>query len=761
MTLERELAIENGTKVDAEGCVGVSCSYDMGWQKRGKGHNSSTGHAAVMGLETGKVMDFTTRTKACRICHKAEKAGKKAKVHDCRINHFASSKAMEPLAAVDLFTRSLHSNVKLSVYAGDDDSTTAAHIKQKVPYLVEKWTDIVHAKRSLTTRLYNLAQRGKFTNSSALSQKVINYLVKCFSYCVTQNKGNPLALKTVLKSIVPHAFGDHSTCNESWCRAKQDPQHYKHSDLPYGKDLFGAELRSSVQSIFDEYCTDLVVQKLAPAANSQRNEALNSTIGSKHPKIRYYGGSASNDYRVACGISQANCRYNYISNTLESLNIEPGVHCLDHIKKMNHKATQDKLRKTSLDFKRRRSQLHKKKLQTDGNKEAKEGTTYQSNIGLNLDPNKSTDRVQVANIDVNMKITKEELQQFEKFLPELTIRPVAEKCPFNRNNVYNFIIFDIETNSSGKTAEICQLSAIDRSGLYQFNEYILPSRNVDVHASRVNGLSVRSIHGSRTLYKEDQPVSSVLIEQAIQNFVAFLRRTVQSSVKSGDKEICTVLIGHNSQVFDTPTLLRQGGNQLSHSLVSLKVFFSDSLPLIRKLVKSKHPSLCSPDGSVVKTSQTSIYEKLFNKSFPAHDAMEDVKALRKILFDSSLNICDEMLTENMCTSKHAENDMKYLDHRHALLQTFRGKLFHPTDASFPVKQQIVEKIAGSGLSYQDLRNIIDKFGEKALIGVLSLPPSTSSPENKSPRVTKTTRILASIVQHFKVQKATSQLAENP
>ena len=144
-------------------------------------------------------------------------------------------------------------------------------------------------------------------------------------------------------------------------------------------------------------------------------------------------------------------------------------------------------------------------------KRLKKAQLTSGNIGLNLDPNKSTDRVQVANIDVNMKITKEELQQFEKFLPELTLRPVAEKCPFNRNNVYNFIIFDIETNSSGKTAEICQLSAIDRSGLYQFNEYILPSRNVDVHASRVNGLSVRSIHGSRTLYKEDQPVSSVLI----------------------------------------------------------------------------------------------------------------------------------------------------------------------------------------------------------------------------------------------------------
>ena len=100
------------------------------------------------------------------------KAGNKATVHDCRLNHSASSKAMEPQAAIDLFTRSLKSNVELLVYTGDDGSTTAAHIKQKVPYPVEKCTDIVHAKRSLSTRLYNLAQRGKFANSSVLSQRV-------------------------------------------------------------------------------------------------------------------------------------------------------------------------------------------------------------------------------------------------------------------------------------------------------------------------------------------------------------------------------------------------------------------------------------------------------------------------------------------------------------------------------------------------------------------------------------------------------------
>ena len=44
----------------------------------------------------------------------------------------------------------------------------------------------------------------------------------------------------------------------------------------------------------------------------------------------------------------------------------------------------------SLNFKCRRAQLHKQKLNLDGKKQAKEGNTYQSGIGLNLDPNNST-----------------------------------------------------------------------------------------------------------------------------------------------------------------------------------------------------------------------------------------------------------------------------------------------------------------------------------------------------------------------------------
>ena len=47
---------------------------------------------------------------------------------------------------------------------------------------------------------------------------------------------------------------------------------------------------------------------------------------------------------------------------------------------MDHKANQDKLIKNSINFKRRRAQLHKQKLNLDGKRQAKEGNTYQSGI---------------------------------------------------------------------------------------------------------------------------------------------------------------------------------------------------------------------------------------------------------------------------------------------------------------------------------------------------------------------------------------------
>ena len=97
-------------------------------------------------------------------------------------------------------------------------------------------------------------------------------------------------------TIVPHAFGDHNKCSASWCGYKKDPKGYKHGDLPGGKDLKGEDLRAVLEDALRPFMSEESAKKLAPGGSSQRNECVNSVVGSKAPKIRHYGGSESSDF---------------------------------------------------------------------------------------------------------------------------------------------------------------------------------------------------------------------------------------------------------------------------------------------------------------------------------------------------------------------------------------------------------------------------------------------------------------------------------
>ncbi|VDI35108.1 Hypothetical predicted protein [Mytilus galloprovincialis] len=49
---------------------GLECSFDAGWQTRGScwQYNSNTGHSSLVGVKTGKVLDYDVRSKLCSIC---------------------------------------------------------------------------------------------------------------------------------------------------------------------------------------------------------------------------------------------------------------------------------------------------------------------------------------------------------------------------------------------------------------------------------------------------------------------------------------------------------------------------------------------------------------------------------------------------------------------------------------------------------------------------------------------------------------------
>ena len=198
-----------------------------------------------------------------------------------------------------------------------------------------------------------------------------------------------------------------------------------------------------------------------------------------------------------------------------------------------------------------------------------------------------------------------------------SVKPNSETLTYHPTKIYSFIIFDTETTCTGKHAEICQLSAINESNLAIFSKYILPTSNVSSRATRVNKLSVKNINGKRQLLKENQPVETVSLDVALQEFLTFLD-------SSHHKEFYRVLLGHNSSTFDTPILLRNSDANFQRRLKDLNVYFAGSLVLGKDLLKEKHPALQLTSGQLCKSNQSSLFSHLFNENFEAHDALEDV-----------------------------------------------------------------------------------------------------------------------------------------
>ena len=277
----------------------------------------------------------------------------------------------------------------------------------------------------------------------------------------------------------------------------------------------------------------------------------------------------------------------------------------------------------------------------------------------------------------------------------------------------------------------------------------MPDNDIDRYATRVNKLTIKSVDGKRTLFKNNEALTTLTCHEATSRFVKYVNSCMRSCKATTNKDVCTVLIGHNARRFDVPILLRNSASEIHAEMQASGICFGDSLPLFEHLSKTKHPALTQSNGKRCPSNQSSIYELLFNEKFDAHDAKEDVIAQQRILFSSPINLTEQgIVTHCKPISKvDALKDTQYLDTRHQLLQTMKYKLYSEVSSNeAPITKSMAEKIVGSGLSYDDLQHLYANHGKKALIAVLSKPPSTS--DNDKPRVTKPPKILASILQHF-------------
>ncbi|KAK3084373.1 hypothetical protein FSP39_012413 [Pinctada imbricata] len=338
----------------------IEVSFDSGWQKRSTGwnYNSSTGHGSMIGKETGKILQFSLRSKACHICALYQSKNHTVPAHECTKNWDGSSKGMEPDMAISMAKDLKEAGCPINVIHGDNDSTTTSRLQAVFPS-IEKKDDANHTKKSITSKLYKLSQKHK----SLKQPNVISYIGKCFMYAIKESQSkNPDRLKSSLDVIVPHLYGDHSLCAKesvNWCSFLKNTSQARYRSLPGGKPLTCLSLQTDLISI---------VQNLKDRATSLVN----------------------------LGSTQANENFNFIVSTKapkQNVGLSPDEFTMTTATKIAAKRKAQKSKQASLHGKRGRLMKKIKKGKKETTNEVHEGVTYSTAVELDQADNQFTTEI--------------------------------------------------------------------------------------------------------------------------------------------------------------------------------------------------------------------------------------------------------------------------------------------------------------------------------------------------------------------------------
>ena len=84
--------------------IGISVTYDMGWQKRSTGriYDSLSGHGFFIGCISGNIVQSGVMKKKYYSCTRSNKTSSVYESHTCSVNWTGSSGTMEAALALDL-----------------------------------------------------------------------------------------------------------------------------------------------------------------------------------------------------------------------------------------------------------------------------------------------------------------------------------------------------------------------------------------------------------------------------------------------------------------------------------------------------------------------------------------------------------------------------------------------------------------------------------------------------------------------------------
>lgn len=512
--------------------ISIIVSYDMGWSKRGNGksYDSLNGYGAIIGFLSGKVLDYATRNRKCRMCDN----GHPTSDHDCRKNYVGSAKSMESDAGTDLIVNSKilkDNNVRARVFIGDEDAKTAKEVQEKSALKMFKLCDQNHLNKNFSKDLYKL----QATYKELAKKGVIKHLKKLFSYAIAANKKESSDIARALQNIPDHVYGKHENCG-NWCSSNPNAADSRKKKC-HTITLKNPELYKKLQDMFSNYAGN--ARKFSISASSQRNETLNGLVTRFAPKNKSYSTSESADFRVSLAVLHFNEGSACILQIKELLKLDPGEHTEKFAKVKDAKRVKKSEKNKVLTTKARRNVLKQNRENLRKNLERKEGPTYQSNLGIS---GSASVGEQVAPVDISA----------------LAQQPGENLIP---------VYYDLETGGLEEDADLLQIAA--KGGGKDFSVYITPTKNVNKDSSAVTGIT----NIGPNLYVHGKTVTTLPLQEALYSFHQFLR---------GLKKNC-VLIAHNGNRFDHPRLLRAIHiHSMTYSYSQVLYGFCDTLPIFRK-----------------------------------------------------------------------------------------------------------------------------------------------------------------------------------
>lgn len=293
----------------------LSVSCDGSWLTRG--HTSQFGVAAVIGANSGKILDtevLSLNCKSCQFWYRKRDTNEYAEWMErhagtCMINHEGSSGNMEVQGMKKIFLRSEQKHgVRYINFIGDGDAKTFKAVSDVKPYglnvSITKLECVGHIQKRMGTRLRKIKEeyKGKklsdgklLSGKNRLTDAVINTLSKYYGNAIRQNKTVEDMQKAVWAIWFHKASTDakptHYACPEgagSWCsyqRAKEANMlsTYKH------KNNIPISIMEVIKLVFQDLCNTKLLKRCVGGFTQNANESFHSKSWKICPKTGFFG----------------------------------------------------------------------------------------------------------------------------------------------------------------------------------------------------------------------------------------------------------------------------------------------------------------------------------------------------------------------------------------------------------------------------------------------------------------------------------------